>query len=257
MLDKIHLGDCLEVMQSIPDKSVDMVLCDLPYGTTACAWDTIIPFNALWAAYGRIARDRAAIVLTASNPFSSALVMSNISQYRHEWIWDKALPSGFHLAKHRPMQRHEHILVFSKKSPMYCPLMELYPKKRMVGGRIGSDSNPIKGIHHDVPREVFEKYPQSILEYYKRDKGTFHPTQKPVNLFSYLIRTYTKGGDTVLDNCIGSGTTAVAAIKTGRHYIGIEKDPDIYKVACNRIAAGRRWHGPRVVEEPKGFGLNV
>lgn len=255
LLNKITLGDCLDVMQRIPDQSVDMVLCDLPYGVTACAWDAVIPFDALWAQYNRVVKKRGAVVLTATQPFCSALVMSNPKNFRHEWVWDKVIPSGFNSAKFRPMQRHEHVLVFAQKS-RYHPIMTPCAKVVMAPLKIKSESSPLTTYNKDQ-RVYTEKYPQSILTYCKRDKGTFHPTQKPVQLFEYLVKTYSLPGETVLDNCIGSGTTAVASIRTGRRFIGIEKDPEIHALACKRVEAGRLWKGGRPsAEKPKtGFKL--
>jgi site-specific DNA-methyltransferase (adenine-specific) len=233
-LNTIIEGDCLEIMPSIPDKSIDMVLADLPYGTTACKWDTIIPFEPLWEQYKRIIKDNGAIVLTASQPFTSALVMSNIKMFKYEWIWDKRLPSGFQIAKYRPMQRHENVVVFSDGTPKYYPIMTEQKPRKGGGFKVSSSSSPIKNVDGEL-RDYTEKYPQSILEFYKRDKGTTHPTQKPVALFEYLIKTYTNEGDTVLDNVIGSGTTAIACINLKRNFIGIEKEHDYVEIARNRI----------------------
>jgi len=229
-----YQGDCLEVMKDIPDKSIDMILCDLPYGTTACKWDTIIPFEPLWEQYKRIIKDNGAIVLTASQPFTSALVMSNPKMFKYEWVWDKRLPSGFQIAKYRPMMRHENVLVFSKGTPKYYPIMTEQKPRKGGGFKVSSSSSPIKNVDGEL-RDYTEKYPQSILEFYKRDKGTVHPTQKPVALFEYLIKTYTNEGDLVLDNTAGSGTTGVACKNTNRNFILIEQDEKYCEVIKERV----------------------
>jgi DNA modification methylase len=230
---KLIHGDCLEVMKGIEDKSIDMILCDLPYGTTACKWDTIIPFEPLWEQYKRIIKDNGAIVLTASQPFTSALVMSNIKWFKYEWIWDKVLPSGMQIAKYRPMQRHENILVFCKTTPSYNPIKTLQKERT---GKIysKSESSPIK--YDNGKTKIYkDKYPQSIQVFYKREKQSLHPTQKPVALLEYLIKTYSNEGDLVLDNCMGSGSTGVAAVNTNRRFIGIELDKKYYDISCKRI----------------------
>lgn len=233
MID-LRLGDCLGLMKDIPDKSIDMILCDLPYGTTACKWDTIIPFEPLWEQYKRIIKDSGAIVLTASQPFASKLVVSNLEMFKYEWVWDKKLPSGFQIAKYRPMQRHENILVFSKRTPKYNPIMTTQKPRKGGGFKVASTSSPIKNVDGKL-RSYNEKNPQSILEFYKRDKQRLHPTQKPVALFEYLIKTYTNENDLVLDNCMGSGTTGVACKNLSRNFIGIELDPTYFEIAKNRI----------------------
>ena len=236
-LNKIYNEDCLEGMKRIPDGSVDMILCDLPYGTTACKWDTIIPFGPLWGQYERIIKDNGAIVLTASQPFSSALVASNIKAFKHEWIWQKEQGVGFQVAKYRPMQEHEHVLVFAKKGIRvnYYPIKEMLdkPKKQVrKGNNGGSESSPLK--YADERTSVYKsRYPKSIKKF-NRDKG-LHPTQKPVALFEYLIKTYTNEGEAVLDNCMGSGTTAIACLNTNRNYIGFELDKEYFDVATKRI----------------------
>uniref|UniRef100_A0A6M3LU07 Putative methyltransferase n=1 Tax=viral metagenome TaxID=1070528 RepID=A0A6M3LU07_9ZZZZ len=232
MID-LRLGDCLTEMPKIPDKTIDMILCDLPYGTTACKWDTIIPFEPLWEQYKRIIKDNGAIVLTASQPFTSALVMSNIKMFKYEWIWDKKLPSGMQIAKYRPMQRHENILIFSNGTPKYNPIK--VPQKKRTGKVYSkSESSPLKHDNGKL-KEYDSKNPQSIIEFYKRDKLMSHPTQKPVALFEYLIKTYTNEGDLVLDNAAGSGTTGVACKNLKRNCILIEKDEEYFKIAERRI----------------------
>jgi site-specific DNA-methyltransferase (adenine-specific) len=237
LLNKVTQGDCLEVMREIPDKSIDMILCDLPYGTTACKWDTIIPFDELWAQYERVIKDNGAIVLTASQPFTSALVMSNPKLFRYEWIWEKDQGRNFQLAKKQPLKITESILVFYKKLPAYNPqgLIKLdkpiVKSNRNKGGRLSHLSSESK---RDVYTQEYTNYPKNLVKI-NSERG-FHPTQKPVALFEYLIKTYTSENEIVLDNCIGSGTTAVAAINTGRQFIGIEREPDYVAIANKRIA---------------------
>lgn len=239
-MSRIILGDCLEIMPTLPDKSVDMILCDLPYGTTACSWDTIIPFEPLWKEYKRLIKDGGAIVLTASQPFTSALVMSNPEWFKCEWIWEKNAGSNFASLKYVPMKEHENILVFGKRRVNYYPIMQ---KRTLSGEKRYKTSVPAsngrreaynglldKGEHWHNPQE---RYPRSIQKF-NRERG-LHPTQKPVALFEYLIKTYTLEGELVLDNCIGSGTTALAARNTGRNYIGIEINPDYVKIAQDRL----------------------
>jgi len=234
-LNKIYNEDCLEGMKRIPDKSIDMILCDLPYGTTACKWDTIIPFEPLWEQYKRVIKDNGAIVLTAAQPFTSALVMSNPKMFKYSWIWDKVKPSGFQVAKYRPMMRQEDVLVFGKGRINYNPIMT--PREKVKTSKVysSSDSNPLKN-NDGKNRTYTHKYPQSILTFSNAvQKGKIHPTQKPLELFQYLINTYTNERDIVLDNCMGSGTTAVAAINTNRNFIGFELDETYYNLANKRI----------------------
>jgi len=230
----IHHGDCLELMRDIPDGSVDMVLADLPYGTTACKWDTVIPFEPLWEAYKRIRKERAAIVLTASQPFTSALISSNIKMFKYEWIWDKVYHANFMNTKYQPCKIHENICVFGKHAfyPIKTKGMVNHARganggfSRFLNQRINKTSDDYSGM----------KFPKSIMTFPKHSTGSrHHPTQKPVTLFEYLVRTYTNKGDTVLDNVIGSGTTGVAAYNTGRRFIGMEKDKEIYDMAVKRI----------------------
>ena len=229
----IH-GDCLEEMPKLADKSIDMILCDLPYGTTACKWDTVIPFEPLWKEYKRLIKDNGAIVLTASQPFTSALVMSNPTMFKYEWIWDKVKPStGLH-ANIQPLRQHENILVFGR--PNYHPIMEQAvlridkPRVATNGEAFGGKSILRQHENHGV------KYPRSIVTVSNANQNDrLHPTQKPVALFEYLIRTYTNEGDTVLDNCAGSGTTGIAAFNTKRNAILIEKDEIYFNAAKERF----------------------
>lgn len=238
MIQLAH-GDCLQVMQSIPDRYVDMILCDLPYGTTACAWDSVIPFDALWAQYRRVINGAGAIVLTASQPFTSALVMSNPNWFKYAWVWEKSRTGGFWDCKFRPLKAHEDVLVFSSggcsngsKLPMK------YAPQGLTEGVGAWTAKPVSGnsrtgSEKSGKREV-SKYPRSVQRF-TSEARTVHPTQKPVALMEYLIRTYTSPGDVVMDNCMGSGTTGVACVNTGRKFIGIERDEGYFKIANERI----------------------
>ena len=236
MLELIH-GDCLEKMKDIPDKSIDMILTDLPYGTTACKWDVIIPFEPLWEQYERIIKDNGAIVLFGSQPFTSSLIMSNIKLFKYEWIWEKTMASNFALSKKQPFKKHENILVFYRKQPIYNPQMEdgkPYVDNRNTGTRnisVGLESNLIRRTINNKG----SRYPSSVQKFSNGNNKTVHPTQKPVALLEYLIKTYTLEGETVLDNCMGSGSTGVACINTNRNFIGIEKDDKYFEIAKKRI----------------------
>jgi DNA modification methylase len=233
----LYLGDCLEVMKIIPDKSIDMILCDLPYGTTACKWDTIIPFEPLWEKYKRIIKDKGCIALFGSEPFSSYLRLSNIKWFKYDWIWEKERGIGFQIAKYRPMQKHEIISIYGKGKINYYPIMTIGKYKMSKCGIYksidGGKVSPLAYISKDyIGKYNNEYYPLSILQF-KRDKR-LHPTQKPVLLLEYLIKTYTKEGETVLDNCMGSGSTKIACINTNRKFLGIEKDEKYFEIAVNR-----------------------
>lgn len=242
LLNRVTQGNCLEVMREIPDKSVDMILCDLPYGTTACKWDSIIPFDALWEQYERVIKNNGAIVLTASQPFTTSLIASNIDLFRYELIWDKTFGRQPQLANIQPMKRHENILVFAKRgygkityNPQKEPLEKPYYSKG-ASNNAGARNDHGLGLKK-VAKTYTHKTPTSVLEFKPPSNGvSVHPTQKPVALFEYLIRTYTNEGEIILDNCIGSGTTAVAAINTGRQFIGIEREPEYVEIANKRIA---------------------
>jgi site-specific DNA-methyltransferase (adenine-specific) len=227
--------DCLEGMKEIPDGTVDMVLSDLPYGITQNAWDSVIDLGLLWTEYKRVLRPGGAVVLTASQPFTSELVTSNREWFRYEWIWRKNTCTGHLQSKQRPLKNHESVLVFGPKLPAYYP-QGLQPFGKMSGGANNQSANwsnrKPKGITE------FTGYPRTVLEVNAEHKPV-HPTQKPVALFEYLIRTYTNPGDLVLDNCMGSGTTAVACINTGRNFIGFETDPKYYQICLDRIATAR------------------
>ena len=233
-LNKIYNEDCIEGMKKIEDKSVDMILCDLPYGITACKWDTIIPLEPLWEQYERAIKDNGAIVLTASQPFTSKLVMSNPKIFRYDITWDKVAVSNPFLANKRPLRSHEDILIFYKKQPTYNKQMRVGTKRKRgvskskwTTGTLGNSSLPNSG---DDTSNL--KKPNTVLTISNANKiNRLHPTQKPVTLFEYLIKTYTNEGETVLDNCMGSGTTAIAAINTNRNYIGFELDEGYYNLA--------------------------
>ena len=243
LLNKIVLGDCLDIMGNIADKSVDMILCDLPYGTTACKWDVIIPFDKLWEQYNRIIKDNGAIVLTASQPFTSALIMSNIKMFKYEWIWIKNTQTGMITAGKIPMKKHENVLLFCKATP-------IFNEQRLLGSFISQNHSKKNYSYKNNPSSLYNVdgnkkfkwsefiHANSILlcnSVGNRDKNKLHSTQKPVALMEYFINTYTNENEIVLDNCIGSGTTAIAAIRTGRQFIGIEKDPEYHRLATERV----------------------
>ena len=231
---KLLHGDCLERMKEIPDGSVDLILTDPPYGTTACKWDSVIPFDLMWEQLKRIIKPNGAIVLFGSEPFSSALRMSNIKQYKYDWVWDKKLPSGMQVAKYRPMMRHENIIVFCfNGTPSYYPIKTPQNKRT---GKIYSKSETSPIAYDDGRLKTYtEKNPQSILEFYKRDGKSLHPTQKPVTLLEYLINTYTTENETVLDFTFGSCSTGVACLNTNRKFIGIESDDGYFDIGAERM----------------------
>ncbi len=235
-------GDCLIEMQNIPDKSVDMICADLPFGTTACKWDTVIPFEPLWAQYGRIIKDNGAIVLFGSEPFSSVLRMSNIKGYCYDWVYDKMFGGNFVQAKRQPIKTHENISVFSinGKMPTYYPQMKKRDMPIKKGGNKQSKAIPIaitkNSIEFEKSNKTYDfKFPDSQLHYSCRVGRGLHPTQKPEALLEYLIKTYTNEDDTVLDNTMGSGTCGVACVNLNRNFIGIEMDDNYFEIAKNRI----------------------
>lgn len=234
---ELHQGDCLEVMRTLPDGCVDMVLCDLPYGTTACKWDAVIPFEPLWAEYRRLCKG--AVVLTAFQPFTTALIASNYEGFKYTWVWDKVLPRGHLNAKKQPMRVHEDIIVFCDRLTPYIPQMTLGHKRKIARTRYtkSGDGAQVYGAEtRDTHYDSDERYPTSILSLSTANQsGKVHPTQKPVELMEYMIRTYTKEGDVVLDNTMGSGTTGVACATTGRRFIGIERDDKYFEIACKRV----------------------
>lgn len=234
-------GDCLVEMATLPAGSVDMVMCDLPYGTTACKWDAVIPFAPLWELYRRLRRPSAAIVLTASQPFTSALVMSNITDFKYSWCWDKVNGARNHLnAKKQPMRIKEDVAVFYRGQCTYNPQMREggYKSRKTTPGQ-SAGFGRVTGT--DSGRTVSSLYPVDIIGIESHDpNNSLHPTQKPVALMEYLIRTYTNEGDTVLDNTMGSGTTGVACVNTGRNFIGIERDDAYFAIAKERIERAER-----------------
>lgn len=235
-------GDCIELMKLIPEKSVDMILCDLPYGTTQNRWDEVIPFDDLWESYNRIIKDRGAIVLFGSQPFTSRLVCSNLKMFKYEWIYEKTQPSGHLNAKRMPLKYHENVLVFYKKPPTYNPIKTTGHNRKVSKGQIvtkeeignGCYGAQLKGANYDST----ERYPKSIQCFSNglMKQKSLHPTQKPVELCEYMIKTYTNEGDTVLDNCMGVGTTGIACLNTGRNFIGIELSKKYFDIAKQRIS---------------------
>jgi DNA modification methylase len=237
-------GDCLQLMRELPDASVDMILCDLPYGTTQNKWDSVIPFEPLWEEYWRICTG--AVVLTAAQPFTSALVMSQVNRFKYDWVWRKPKGTGHLNAKKMPMRDKEDVLVFANGTARYNPQFgEGEPYKNKAGktkesGMTGSYGD--FGTHREGSNG--RRYPKQLLEFGIVERGTLHPTQKPVALMEYMIRTYTDEGMIVLDNCMGSGTTGVACANTGRRFIGMERDPHYFDIARNRVEeayAGAGW----------------
>lgn len=243
-MNKLFLGDCLDVMLGLEDKSVSLILADLPYGTTKCRWDTVIPFAELWKQYRRIIKARRAIVLFGAQPFTSALVMSNIEWFRYEWIWEKERPSNILIIKKQAGRVHESILVFAAGVGVYNPQMmpALRPssnagyKSQQGAMNALEHTGGVKAKYSDTYNPNL-RYPRSVLKFSRRVKGgkKCHPTQKPVALLEYLIKTYTNEGETVLDNTMGSGSTGVACVNLDRRFIGIEIEPRYFKVAEERI----------------------
>lgn len=245
-------GDCLELMKTIPDGTVDMVLADPPYGTTACNWDSIIPFEPMWGQLKRVTKKNGAIVITASQPFTSTLVMSNVDWFKYAWVWEKSRATGHVHARNKPMKRHEDVLVFSGGTTVHASqsinrmtynpqglILAPYVKKRPSAGTTGGGStvSPRKS-HKKEYVATHRGYPTSVLSVAsEHNVGNFHPTQKPVALMEYLIKTYTHEGETVLDFAMGSGTTGVACMNTNRKFIGIELDEGYFQIAKDRINA--------------------
>lgn len=231
---KLHHGDCLEVMKSIQDKSIDLILTDPPYGTTACKWDVIIPFDLMWTSIKRVIKSNSAICLFSNQPFTSSLVSSNIKEYRHQWIWQKDQGRNFQNCKNQPLKIHEEISIFSKLPVKY------YPQGLIKSGKIKKNKNKNGRIGHmtseflrDTYIQEWSNYPKTI-QLFKSERG-LHPTQKPVALLEYLIKTYTLEGETVLDFTMGSGSTGVACKNLNRNFIGIERDEKYFETAKNRI----------------------
>ena len=241
MID-LKLGDCLELMKQIPAGSIDAIITDPPYGTTACKWDSVIPFESMWAELKRIIKPNGAIVLFGSQPFTSALIMSNPKMFKYEWIWKKNAGSNFAQTKYQPMKEHENILIFSTNTHKYYPVMQGRAEsgKKMI--KVGVKSKSSKGFDvysgankgYDNSKQNSELRVPSSVQFFNRERG-FHPTQKPVTLIEYLIKTYTLENETVLDFTMGSGTTGVACKNLNRNFIGIEKDETYFKIAKERI----------------------
>ena len=256
----ILLGDCLSVMGDLPDDSIDMVFCDLPYGTTQNQWDSVIPFDELWSAYNRIVKENGAIILTAQSPFDKILACSNLKSLRYEWIWEKNKATGHLNAKKMPMKAHENVLVFYRKLPTYNP-------QKTTGHKPFGAVKPRKNIpapkkkrNYNHMTETFgnkgnttDRYPRSVQKFPVINNDNplkFHPTQKPVEMIEYFIKTYSNEYDTILDNCMGSGSACIASINTNRHYIGIESNAEYYMMA-------ERWIQNHVsVDEVAQEGLN-
>ena len=231
---KLYKGDCLDILKQIEDDSVNMLLVDLPYGTTACKWDSIIPLDKLWKEYYRICKKNAAMVFTAAQPFTTILAASNLKDFKYEWIWEKPQGTNPMNAKIMPLKSHENILVFYRNKPKYNPQMwksTPYSGFKSESSKIGEVYGSAKSQHRDNPEGT--RYPKTILRF-KQEKG-LHPTQKPVALMEYLIKTYSDENDIILDNTMGSGTTGVACVNTNRKFIGIEQDEKYFKIAEERI----------------------
>jgi site-specific DNA-methyltransferase (adenine-specific) len=245
-LNKIYNEDCLEGMKRIPDKSIDMILCDLPYGTTQNEWDSVIPLDQLWDAYSRVIKDNGMICLTCTEPFTNQIINSKPKQFKYyDLVWDKKSTTGFLNAKRQPLRRHEQILCLYKKQTTYNPIMEVRgnPRNKRSYNKKNGDGDMCYGHFENVTSFNNEYYPTSIIEMSNANqKEKLHPTQKPIALFEYLIKTYTNEGETVLDNCIGSGTTAIACISTNRNYIGFELDKHYCDIANERIRESEGEH---------------
>jgi len=234
MVTDLRLGNCLEILPEINDNSVDMLLVDLPYGTTACKWDSIIPLDQLWEQYNRVCKKNAAMIFTAQQPFTTVLAASNIDHLKYEWIWEKPQGTNPMNAKIMPLKSHENILVFCRGKPTYNPQMWYstpYSGFKSETSKIGEVYGSAQSKHRDNPEG--SRYPKTVQRF-KQEKG-FHPTQKPVAMMEYLIKTYSNEGDIILDNTMGSGTTGVACVNTNRNFIGIEMDEKYFNTAKDRI----------------------
>lgn len=231
-------GDCLEKMKEIPDGSVDMILTDPPYGTTACKWDSIIPLEPMWEQLNRIIKPNGAIVMTASQPFTSVLVSSNLKGFKYCWQWDKKIPSGMSYARFRPMQQTEDICVFTSKGEKTTYNAQMVLRDKIIKGGGMSKGETTNNQNLKALKKTYtHKNPTTLIQFDKIRKGSVHPTQKPVALMEYMIKTYTNEGETVLDFTMGSGTTGVAAKNLNRNFIGIELDEEYFKIAQERISA--------------------
>ena len=233
----LQLGDCLELMKKVADKSIDMICCDLPFGTTANRWDTVIPFAPLWEQYARVIKDHGAIILFSQLPFGARLIESAPKSlpFRHEWIWEKTRATGFLNSHHAPLRAHENILVFYKHQPTYNP--QFGAGKPYKNSKVGIGTS---NYHRTKDRKVISqsdgrRYPRDVIRIENPNRNSFHPTQKPTRLLNYLIKTYTNPRDVVLDNCMGSGSTGVACVETDRDFIGMEMNQHYFDVAQRRI----------------------
>ncbi len=250
-MNQMHLvlGDCLERMKEIESGTVDMILCDLPYGTTCCSWDAVIPFEPLWAEYERVIKPNGAIALFCAQPFTSVLACSNLKLFRYEWVWEKPNATGFLNAKKQPLRAHESILIFYKSQPTYNPQKTFgherkTAKKKLIGSEHYGKQLSVKDY------DSTERYPRSVQVFSSdKQKQALHPTQKPVALCEYLIRTYTNYGETVMDNTMGSGTTGVACVNTGRKFIGIEKEAEYFELAETRLSEVSSLRQPELFSE--------
>ena len=241
---KLYNNDCIEAMKGIPDGSISLVLTDPPYGTTACKWDSVIPFEPMWKELKRITRPNSAIVMTAAQPFTSSLIMSNIKMFKYTWVWNKVLPRGHLNAKKMPLRIFEDIVVFYSKPCTYNPQKTTGHKRKIAKTKYNKEGDGSQ-VYGKEMRDTFydssERYPTGIIEISTANQhGKVHPTQKPVELMEYLIKTYTNEGELVLDFTMGSGTTGVACANTDRKFIGIEKDESYFKIAEQRIASAVR-----------------
>jgi len=245
----LYHGDCLEILPTFPPASVDAIITDLPYGTTACEWDSIIPLAPMWEQVKRVLKPNGVFITTSSNPFTSVLIMSNINKFRHEWIWEKSLSGSPALCNHAPMKIHETGVVFGYGSITFNPQLTKgrLRMKGISGKSIEGQKFVSSGVNTGIENDDY--YPRSIQYFSNGDRiNKQHPTQKPVSLYEYLVRTYTNAGETVLDICMGSGTTGVAAIQTGRNFIGIEKEQKYFEIASRRIAQAPQ---PLFTEPPR------
>ena len=227
-------GDCLELMQNIQTGSIDTVICDLPYGTTVCSWDSVIPFAPLWEQYNRITKENGAIILFSIQPFTTKLIQSNMKHFRYCWYWHKNNATGAPFAKVQPMRCIEDICIFYRKKPTYNP-QGLRKLDKPITRRRGK-SNTYKIRIKDAKQQLFTGYPRNLIQFDGVGNKRQHPAQKPVSLLEYLVKTYTNDGETVLDNCMGSGSTGVACVNTGRAFIGIEQEQKYFDIAADRIS---------------------
>lgn len=236
---KLYNGDCLEIMQRIPDNSVDLILCDLPYGTTDCKWDSVIPYDQLWEQYGRVLKEKGRAVLFCAQPFTTTLIHSNLKQFSHVWYWLKNRATGHLIAKKQPMRLVEDIAVFtmggSGKATYNPQGIRQLDKPRVKEERADNQSAIYQGVKPKVYTQTQTGYPKNVLRYDAKCNNRLHPSEKPVELLEYLIKTYSNCGETVLDNCMGSGSTGIACLNTGRRFIGIEKERQYFDVSCNRF----------------------